>query len=297
MTVASSVQQHPASVDAYIRHGWSLVPIPMGTKGPRTPGWNLKSNALKTQGELPPGYGIGLAHAYSGTMALDIDDWGITSTLLHLHGIDLQALYNAPDAVIIDSGRQGHGKLLYTMPFGLALPSKKILHTGVTAYELRCATSNGLTVQDVLPPSIHPDTKQSYRWAGSGNWMRLPVIPQPLLDLWQSMLEQEKARTITTDGTIDSSWEEIRQALEVVPADCTREEWVNAGMALHWAGSQTQQLDQALHLWNEWSATAQAKYPGEREIVKQWSSFRSDKATALPHRQAARVDSPLARCE
>ena len=281
MTVASSVQQHPASVDAYIRHGWSLVPIPMGTKGPRTPGWNLKSNALKTQGELPPGYGIGLAHAYSGTMALDIDDWGITSTLLHLHGIDLQALYNAPEAVIIDSGRQGHGKLLYTMPFGLALPSKKILHAGVTAYELRCATSNGLTVQDVLPPSIHPDTKQSYRWAGSGNWMRLPVIPQPLLDLWQSMLEQEKARTITTDGTIDSSWEEIRQALEVVPADCTREEWVNAGMALHWAGSQTQQLDQALHLWNEWSATAQSKYPGEREIVKQWSSFRSDKATAV----------------
>jgi len=281
MTSASSVQQHPASIDAYIRHGWSLVPIPMGTKGPRTPGWNLKSNALKTQAELPPGYGIGLAHAYSGTMALDIDDWGMAGTLLHERGIDLQALYTAPDAVIIDSGRQGHGKLLYQMPFGIALPSKKILHTGVTAYELRCATSNGLTVQDVLPPSIHPDTQQPYRWAGSGNWMRLPVIPQPLLDLWQSMLAQDKERTIGTDGAVDASWEEIRQAIEVVPSDCSRDEWINIGMAMHWAGTQTEQLDQALHLWNEWSAQSQTKYPGEKEIIKQWSSFRSDKATAV----------------
>ena len=281
MTAPSSVQQHPASVDAYIRHGWSLVPIPMGTKGPRTPGWNLKSNALKTQAELPPGYGIGLAHAYSGTMALDIDDWGMTSTLLHERGIDLQALYTAPDAVIIDSGRQGHGKLLYQMPFGLALPSKKILHASITAYELRCATSNGLTVQDVLPPSIHPDTQQPYRWAGSGNWMRLPIIPQALLDLWQSMLVQDKERTIATDGAVDASWEEIQQALESVPADCSRDEWVNVGMALHWAGTQTEQLDQALHLWNEWSTTGASKYPGEREIIKQWSSFRSDKATAV----------------
>ena len=32
MTSLQTVQSHPASVDAYIRHGWSLVPIPMGTK-------------------------------------------------------------------------------------------------------------------------------------------------------------------------------------------------------------------------------------------------------------------------
>ena len=156
MTAVPSVQQHPASVDAYIRHGWSLVPIPMGTKGPRTPGWNLKESALRSQTDLPVGFGIGLAHAYSGTMALDIDNWDMTTVLLSQHGLDLNALYDAPDAVVINSGKPGHGKLLYSMPFGLALPSKKILHLGVTAYELRCATSNGLTVQDVLPPSIHP---------------------------------------------------------------------------------------------------------------------------------------------
>ena len=125
MIAQQTIQQHPASVDAYIRHGWSLVPIPINTKGPRTPGWNLRENALKSQADLPLGFGIGLAHAYSGTMALDIDNWTITTTLLSACGIDLEALYNAPDAVVINSGKSGHGKLLYAMPFGAALPSRR----------------------------------------------------------------------------------------------------------------------------------------------------------------------------
>lgn len=281
MTALQTVQPHPASIDAYIRHGWSLVPIPAGTKGPRTPGWNLKENALKSQNDLPSGYGIGLAHAYSGTMALDIDNWAVATSLLAEHDVDLRALYDAPDAVIIHSGKPGRGKLLYAMPFGAALPSKKILHNGITAYELRCATASGLTVQDVLPPSIHPETHQPYQWAGRGHWTRIPTIPQPLLDMWTGMLTQDKERTIATDGAVDASWEEIRQALDVVPADCTRDEWISIGMALHWAGAQTDQVDQALHLWNEWSATAQTKYPGEREILTQWASLRTDKATAV----------------
>jgi len=280
MTAVQSVQQHPASVDAYIRHGWSLVPIPPGTKGPTgaaAVGWNRRERCLKDQTELPQGYGIGLAHAYSGTMAFDIDNWDATVA----QGIDLQALYSAPDAVVINSGRPGHGKLLYTMPFGLALPSKKIVINGQTAYELRCATANGLTVQDVLPPSIHPDTRQPYHWAGNGHWTRLPLIPQQLLDIWQDLLAQDKERTIATGEQVDASWEEIRQALEAIPADCSREEWINVGMALHWAGTQTDQVEQALQLWNEWSAQSATKYPGERGIVTQWVSFKPDKATAV----------------
>lgn len=60
-------------METYIRHGWSLVPIPPGTKGPAHKGWNLKENALTLDMTLPPGYGIGLAHAYSGI-------WRWTST-------------------------------------------------------------------------------------------------------------------------------------------------------------------------------------------------------------------------
>lgn len=280
MTQLQTVQPHPSTIDAYIRHGWSLVPIPAGTKGPKARGWNKKENALVSQGALPPGFGIGLAHAYSGTMALDIDHWEMASAELSAAGIDLKVLYDALDAVIIHSGRPGRGKLLYRMPLGLALASKKILRDGVTVYELRCATDSGFTVQDVLPPSIHPDTGQPYRWAGAGHWMRLPEIPMALLDLWQGMLSSDKERIIPTDGTVDASWGEIGQALEAINPDCSRDDWINVGMALHWAGSHTDQLDHALAMWNEWSAPS-TKYPGEREILAQWSSFKVNKQSSV----------------
>jgi hypothetical protein len=213
-------------------------------------------------------------------MALDIDNWIIAASLLDQHGIDLQSLYNAPDAVVINSGKPGHGKLLYAMPFGAALPSKKIIHSGITIYELRCATAGGLTVQDVLPPSIHPETRQPYHWAGSGHWTRLPIIPQALLDLWNAMLSQDKERTISTEGAVDASWDEIRSALEHISPDVSRDEWINVGMALHWAGTQTDQLDQALQLWDEWSMPS-AKYPARGGIFSQWNSFKTDKASAV----------------
>ena len=274
--------QHPASVEAYIRHGWSLVPIPPNTKGPRTPGWQLQANALKSQNDLPVGWGIGLAHAYSGTMAFDIDDWQVCSEVLASKGIDLQALYDAPDAVIVDSGRAGHGKLLYAMPFGMAPVTKKVIINGTTIYELRCASATGLTVQDVLPPSMHPTTGKPYTWAGNGNWSRLPMIPEALLDLWHELLDLDKERSIKVSGeAINASWEEIQAAVEHIPADCSRDEWVTVGMALHWAGSQTNQLDQALYLWNEWSKESAAKYPGEREMLTQWQSFKTDKANSV----------------
>lgn len=273
------VAQHPSTIENYIRQGWSLVPIPQGTKGPRSAGWNQRQNALQSQSQLPPGYGIGLAHAYSGTMALDIDSWDAASQMLGFVGVNLSALYDAPDAVVIDSGRQGRGKLLYSMPFGLALPSKKVSAGDQTIYELRCATASGLTVQDVLPPSIHPQTNQPYRWAGHGHWTRLPTIPMPLLTLWQSLLAQD-TKVITPASATHADWSEIKELLEYISPDCSRDEWVAVGMSLHHAGTSTGEADAALHLWNEWSKPS-PKYPGEREIMVQWRSFRSDKTSTV----------------
>lgn len=277
------VSQHPASVDHYIRHGWSLVPIPPGTKGPAHKGWNLRENAIRSQADLPPGYGIGLAHAYSGTMAIDIDNWDRAAFELMLKGIDLHALYGAPDAVVIDSGRHGHGKLLYASPFGLTLPSKKIVIDGTTIYELRCATSNGLTVQDVLPPSTHPNTGQPYRWAGNGHWSRLPVIPQSLLDLWQSMLvvPEPAAQTAGQVGADSVDWGEIVSAIGAVAPDCSRDEWITIGMACQCAGVLSGEPNRAFETWDVWSKGSATKYPGPREMATQWASFRSDKTNAV----------------
>ena len=258
-------------ISEYIDHGWSLVPIRPGAKGPRGTdaiGWNVRGNGPKRVEDVPAGYGVGLAHAYSGTMAFDIDHWFATS----LQGIDLDGLYAADDAVIIDSGREGHGKLLYQMPFGLTLPSKQLHASNVLACEFRCATMEGLTVQDVLPPTIHPDTKQPYTWKGKGHWSRLPMIPIELLNIWYDLLKQDQKITVTVDG-VDASWDEIRDALRFITPDCSRDEWIHAGMALHWTGIQTYKPEEALSVWNEWSRPS-AKYPGEKAILGQWHSFR-----------------------
>lgn len=279
---------HPASVDAYIRHGWSLVPIPSGTKGPATKGWNRKENVLPGGWALPHGYGIGLAHAYSGTMALDIDDWDRAAFELMMKGINLQALYDASDAVIVDSGRKGHGKLLYAMPFGLALPSKKLMDklpdgSDYNYLDFRCGTSNDLTVQDVMPPSIHPDTGQPYRWAGKGHWTRLPVIPQSLLDLWMSLIgdtESTEQLPAFLSPPPSESWDEIRTMLGHVNPDVSRKDWIDCGMAVHLRATQTDEKDQGFQVWHEWSAKGY-KYPGEHAVRGQWNSFSSDKGNLV----------------
>ena len=80
-----------------------------------------------------------------------------------------------------------------------------------------------------------------------------------------------------TSEPFATSWVEIESALEVISPDCSRDEWIHVGMALQWAGSQTDQVARALWLWNKWSAGSADKYPGEGNIVIQWRSFRPDK--------------------
>lgn len=62
-------------------------------------------------------------------------------------------------------------------------------------------------------------------------------------------------------------------ALRQISPDCSRDDWIKAGMALHhhFGGNDPD----ALGLWDEWSAGG-AKYPGSDEIERQWDSFARD---------------------
>lgn len=256
---------HHASADAYIRNGWKLCAIPAGTKGPISPGWNKVENALTVGQSLPTDGGIGLLHAYSGTCALDIDAYEPAAHWLRERGVNLDQLLSAPDAVQIDSGNAGHGKLIYALPF--PLPSKKIVVGKQTILELRCASLNGLSVQDVLPPSRHPSGK-TYQWAGKGHWQRLPTVPDALLALWMDMLEKDRERTVEVGaGMTPASIDEVRSAVMSINPDCDRKTWIEVGMGLALLG------EELFHTWDEWSQGG-SKYPGQRETIKQWLSFK-----------------------
>jgi hypothetical protein len=195
----------------YVRAGLRLVPIPSGSKGPRTTGWNLEQNAIATEEQAVAlnGSNIGIAHAWSGTCAIDLDDLSLARDWLSARKVDIDALLKRADAVQITSGRPNRAKLLYRLSDGVKLlPTIKPHGSGL---ELRCATRDGQrTAQDVLPPSIHPDTGKPYVWAGRGSWLKIPILPDSLLEAWRNEVERPtpsaRARLghahVGADGTV-----------------------------------------------------------------------------------------------
>ncbi len=173
----------------YVRHSLAVCAIPLGRKGPTGKGWNSLENAITSPTAAATLTGnIGLLHAWSGTMALDVDDWAAASEWLLARGVNLGQLFAAPDRVEIASGRAGRGKLLFRLPSSVSAPAQTLQIKGddeAVILEFRCADAGGKSVQDVLPPSIHPDTGKPYQWGGPGDWRNLPIIPEALFLQWQ----------------------------------------------------------------------------------------------------------------
>ena len=226
----------------YVAHGIVLIDIPPRQKGPVTKGWNEEKNAITDPERAAALTGnIGIAHAYClpvPTMALDVDDKVRAERWLAARGIDVNALLNAVDSVQIVSGRAGRAKLLYRLPAGVGpiqsytLKEKMDSGASLTVLEFRCATRDGLTVQDVLPPSIHPETGLPYSWGGKGDWRDIPEIPQTLLTVWQQELaarETGRARRkgrLSLFGGVDDTPRQratLQAQLQHISADCSYE--------------------------------------------------------------------------
>jgi len=122
--------------------------------------------------------------------------------------------------------------------------------TQITILEFRCGTRDGLTVQDVLPPSIHPDTGQPYKWGGKGNWQAIPVIPASLLAVWQQQVSLRGTKRRRIKGKLSLSKHvddtprqraRVAAALSHISADCVYERYrdiVWAILSLGWADAE-----------------------------------------------------------
>ncbi len=174
--------------EQYIDLGWALVPIPPGTKGPNQPGWNLPENLVTTKEgcefwEQKPQYNVGVQLEESKLVVLDIDNIEYTKLLFAEFGLDYdEVLDGAPRTV----GKPGHDKAFFRAPEDVPLkthklswPSRENPKKTETVIEFRAGP-----VQDVLPPSIHPDTKKQYEWRVEPT--NIPPLPLPILEIWQN---------------------------------------------------------------------------------------------------------------
>lgn len=213
----------------YVLHNMALCSIAKGSKRPWLQGWNERENAITdpvTATKLMGG--MGLLHSYSGTMALDIDNEADATAWLLARGFNLDHASSAPDAVTIKSGRSGKAKLLYRLPNNIVpVETLKVAGPEGMALEFRCATRDGKSDQDVLPPSIHPTTGRPYEWGGLGDWRNIPTIPAALLRIWQEELGNRRSPTSDygslserpSDVNADNDNQSLIQAHSYAPSD------------------------------------------------------------------------------
>jgi len=246
--------------------GIKLVPVVRGVKGPTRLGWNKRENCIENPVDAPllDGRNVGIALGYcepTPVASIDVDDFGYADLWLASQGIDLEGLLNAPDAVGVWSGKPNSRKLFFRLPpSSHPLASTKITALdGKCALEFRCATREGLTVQDLIPPSVHPDG-YDYHWIGNGSMSAMPTLPEKLLSLWSQLLcrrlgatrriceaisEPETPRRVAT----------VKAALRRIDADCDYETWRNCVWALLSTG-----WPSAEDLAIEWSQSAPSRY-------------------------------------
>ncbi|WP_286744599.1 bifunctional DNA primase/polymerase, partial [Aquabacterium sp. UBA2148] len=274
-TPPEQVKQVGTWVSQYLAAGFALVPIAAGSKGPNVKGWNRLDGCVTRQEDAARiTQGVGLAHAYSRTACLDVDDIDKAREWLAGQGVDLDALRHAADAVGISSGRPGRAKLLYRLPAGVEPLATKNLGEAA-GLELRCATADGLTVQDVLPPSIHPETGKPYAWWFGddlvGSVGALPDLPAELLAIWREL--DKPAAQPEQRAAVGVGLDTLRECLAAIPPDELPYEssngasWLGVGMALH------HETDgQGFELWDEW-ARSSPKYSTREYGQAKWESF------------------------
>jgi hypothetical protein len=231
------------------------------------------------------GINAGLAHAYCAptpTCAIDVDNYKPAKAWLATHSNDLYELLLAHNAVVIWSGRKYILNILYRLPQSVPLfVSKKINgEDGKSILEFRCATKDGKTVQDVLPPSVHPDGHH-YRWLSEGDRLHLPVIPKDLLGLWKTQSDNKYRvanRTFLSQNFMCQRQETpgqiaiIQEALGHISADCSYPLWRNVICAILSARWQCAE-DLAL----SWSQTAPDRF--------EWEAFWLVVKSYLPDHQ------------
>lgn len=210
---------------SYVRQfGFSLVPLPPRSKRPTTGDWgrHLLTDPQQARSYYTehPTANIGVALGPSRLCSLDVDDLEATRAIFAEFGWDLDALVRDHPTV---QGQAPGFRVMFRVPEGVELPYHSLtwpnkddpdgsIHRGMiakavaaekdgrqaeadslkaaarafarfTVFEIRAAVETQR--QDVLPPSIHPDTGRPYVWLTRPDAkVGIPAPPAYLLQVW-----------------------------------------------------------------------------------------------------------------
>ena len=172
--------------------GLHLVPLPPRSKRPLTDNWG---NLLLADGALARDYytthpdaNMGVALGPSRLCSFDVDDEEATRIIFAEFGWDLDALRDNNPTI---QGQAPGFRVMFRVPDGMTLkyhaltwPKRDEPGKRFTVWEIRAADTQQR--QDVLPPSIHPDTGLPYIWLtrpvpATG----FPPPPDFLLRMWE----------------------------------------------------------------------------------------------------------------
>lgn len=144
----------------------------------------------------------------------------------------------------------------------------------------------GTGVQVVLPPSIHPDTRQPYRWERPLDLDMIelgigPIIPAETIESWgvQSSVaeagdEEDELFDLSRSEPMDLSSDQINDILKHIPnsgVGAHYDEYVQVGMALH---HQFRGANEGFERWCEWAKQSE-KFDAKNAAVR-WRSFKQD---------------------
>lgn len=181
-----TAKTHAWYADRYVnKFGMKLLPLKPSSKLPKQQDWG--------DTETPPSYwehhpldNIGLNLGASGFCSLDIDCLESFAMILEEYGLPIESLDDFPTIKGASKGK----RIVFRVPEGHALPYVKLNwpkqddpKRQFTVFELRSAEAGGKARQDVLPPSIHPDTQEPYTWEVQpcDPW---PTPPDWLIAIW-----------------------------------------------------------------------------------------------------------------
>lgn len=182
------------------KYHFALIPLKPASKLPLMDDWgnNTLNGNAPAYFEANPNHNIGLELHQSRMCSLDIDCMESFKVILDEFGIDASELDNYPTV----QGSSKGSRILFRVPGDQQLayhkvnwPRKDDPKKHYTVFELR-AGAEGKQRFDVLPPSIHPDTQQPYKWVTQppkqGEWPTPPAWLTAIWTAWEAFGPQLK---------------------------------------------------------------------------------------------------------